>query len=85
MFPVYCVDEGFLGAPASRPHKAWHSLGNLLHLDRLATAPRLSFDLDVAVPANLAAACKVARKLSGNQWNRMRAGRPRSQAQSLLP
>ena len=52
---------------AGRPHKAWHSLGHLLHLDRLATAPRLSFDLDVAVPANLAAACKVARMLSGNQ------------------
>ena len=85
MFPVYRAVEGFLGARASRPHKAWHSLGHLLHLDRPATAPRLSFDLDVAVPANVAAACRVARKLSGNQWNRMRAGRPRSQAQSLPP
>ena len=34
MFPVYCVDDGVLGARASRPHKAWHSLGHLLHLDR---------------------------------------------------
>ena len=84
MFPANRVDESFLGARASRPHKAWHSLGHLLHLDRPATAPWLSFGLDVAVPANEVAACKVARKLSGNQWNRMRAGRPRSQG-ALLP
>ena len=39
MFPVYCVDDGFLGARASRPHNAWHSLGHLRRLDRPATAP----------------------------------------------
>ena len=31
-------DDGFLGARASRPHKAWHGLGHLLHLDRPGTA-----------------------------------------------
>ena len=35
MFPVYCVDDGFLGARASRPHNAWHSLSHLRHLDRI--------------------------------------------------
>ena len=64
MFPVYCVDDGFLGARASRPHNSWHSLSHLRHLDRPASAPRLSFDLDVAVPADVVAARKVAWKLS---------------------
>ena len=64
MFPVYCVDEGFLGARASRPHNAWHSLGQLLHLDRPATAPWPSFGLAVAVTANVTAARKVALMLS---------------------
>ena len=32
--------KGFpLGARASRPHQAWHSLGHLLHLDQPGTAP----------------------------------------------
>ena len=35
MFPVFCVDDGFLGARASRPHNAWHSLSHLRHLDRI--------------------------------------------------
>ena len=39
MFPVYCVDDGFLGARASRPHNAWHSLSHLRHLDRPASVP----------------------------------------------
>ena len=39
MFPVFCVDEGFLGARASRPHNPRHSLAHLRHLDRPATAP----------------------------------------------
>ena len=39
MFPVFCVDDGFLGARASRPHNSWHSLSHLRHLDRPATAP----------------------------------------------
>ena len=73
-------DEGFLGARASRPHKAWHSLGHLPHLDQPGTAPWLSFGLADAVPAHRMAACSIARKLSGGQRDRMRAGRPRSQA-----
>ncbi len=32
-------DDGFLGARASRPHNAWHSLGHLLYLVQPATAP----------------------------------------------
>ena len=64
MFPVYRVDEGFLGARASRPHKAWRSLGQLLHLDRPATAPWFSFGLAVAVFANVVAARKVALMLN---------------------
>ena len=73
-------DEGFLGARASRPHQAWHSLGHLPHLDQPGTAPWLSFGLADAVPADRVAACSIALKLSGGQRNSMRAGRPRSQA-----
>ena len=73
-------DDGFLGARASRPHQAWHSLGYLPHLDQPGTAPWLSFGLPDAVPADRVAACSIALKLSGNQRDRMRAGRPRSQA-----
>ena len=73
-------DDGFLGARASRPHKAWHSLGHLPHLDQPATAPWLSFGLADAVPADRVAARSIALKLSGGQRDRMRAGRPRSQA-----
>ena len=72
-------DEGFLGARASRPHQAWHSLGHLPHLDQPATAPWLSFGLADAVPAHRVAACSIALKLSGGQRDSMRAGRPRSQ------
>ena len=73
-------DDGFPGARASRPHQAWHSLGHLPHLDQPGTAPRLSFGLAAAVPADRVAACSIALKLSGGQRDRMRAGRPRSQA-----
>ena len=73
-------DEGLLGARASRPHQAWHSLGHLPHLDQPGTAPWLSFGLADAVPAHRVAACSIALKLSGGQRDRMRAGRPRSQA-----
>ena len=72
-------DDGLLGARASRPHQAWHSLGHLPHLDQPATAPWLSFGLAAAVPADRVAACSIALKLSGGQRDRMRAGRPRSQ------
>ena len=87
-------DDGFPGARASRPHKAWHSLGHLPHLDQPGTEPWLCFGLADGVTADVVAACKAARKLSGGQRdsmrarrprsrvirNRMRAGRPRSQA-----
>ena len=73
-------NEGFLGARASRPHQAWHSLGHLPHLDQPGTAPWLSFGLAAAVSADRVAACSIALKLSGGQRDRMRAGRPRSQA-----
>ena len=73
-------DEGFLGARASRPHKAWHSLGHLLHLDQPGTAARFSCGLVDAVPTDRVAGYSIARKLSGGQRDRMRAGRPRSQA-----
>ena len=73
-------DDGFLGARGSRPHKAWHSLGRLPHLDQPGTEPWLSFGLADAVPADRVAACSIALKLSGGQRDRMRAGRPRSQA-----
>ena len=73
-------DDGFLGARASRPHQAWHSLGHLPHLDQPGTAPWLSFGLADGVPADGVAACSIALKLSGSQGDRMRAGRPRSQA-----
>ncbi len=72
-------DDGFLGARASRPHQAWHSLGHLPHLDQPGTAPWLSYGLADAVPADRVAACSIALKLSGGQRDRMRAGRPRSQ------
>ena len=76
-------DEGPLGARASRPHKSWHSLAHLHDLDQPGTAPWLSFGLAAAVPAHRVAACSIARKLSGGQRDRMRAGRPRSQALPL--
>ena len=72
-------DEGFLGARASRPHQARHSLGHLPHLDQPGTAPWLSFGLADAVPADRVAACSIALKLSRGQRDSMRAGRPRSQ------
>ena len=72
-------DEGLLGARASRPHQAWHSLGHLPHLDQPGTAPCLSYGLADGVPADRVAACSIALKLSGGQRDRMRAGRPRSQ------
>ena len=78
-------DESFLGARASRPHQAWHSLGHLPHLDRPATAPWLSFGLADGVPAHRVAACSIALKLSGVQRDRMRAGRPRSQGNHSPP
>ena len=71
-------DEGFLGARASRPHQAWHSLGHLPHLDQPGTAPWLSFGLADTVLAHRVAACSIALKLSDGRRDSMRAGRPRS-------
>ena len=74
------------GARASRPHNDWHGLGHLLHLDRPAAAPWLSFGLAVVVTADVVAACKAARKLSDlHKGIRMRAGRPRSQEMPITP
>ena len=53
-----------LGARASRPHKAWHSLGHLRHSGRPGTAPGVSLGLAIAVHADRVAACKVALTLS---------------------
>ena len=64
MFPVYRVVDDLPGARASRPHKSWHNFALLPHLDRPATAPRLSFDPAVAVPADVVATCNVALMLS---------------------
>ena len=71
-------DDGFLGARASRPHQAWHSLAHLPHLDQPAAAPCLCFGRAHAVPAGRAVGCNIAGKLSGNRRDSMRAGRPRS-------
>ena len=32
-------DDDFLGARASRPHKAWQSFAHLRHFDQPGTAP----------------------------------------------
>ena len=58
-------DEGPLGARASRPHKAWHRLGHLPHVDQPATAPWLSFGLADAVPDDRVGACSISLKFSG--------------------
>ena len=78
-------DDGPPGARASRPHQAWHSLGHLPHLDQPGTAPWLSFGLADGVTADVVAACKAARKLSDDQRDSMRAGRPRSRARLFPP
>ena len=72
-------DDAPLGARASRPHKAWHSLGHLPHWDQRGTTPWLSFGLADGVAADQVAACSIAGKLSGGQRGSMRARRPRSQ------
>ena len=60
-------DDDYLGARASRPHKAWHSFAYLPHFDQPGTAPLLPFRLADAVPADKVAACRIALKLSGRQ------------------
>ncbi len=68
----------------ARPHRSWHSLGQLLHPARPATEPRLCFGRAHAVPAARVAWCRIAGKLSGTQRGSMRAGRPRSRV-GLFP
>ena len=81
-------DEGLLGARASRPHQAWHSLGHLPHLHQPGTAPWLSFGLVAAVPADRVAACSIARSSAaakGTGCGRdARAPRPASPATRYL-
>ena len=77
-------DEGFLGARASRPHQAWHSLGHLPHLDRPGTEPWLSFGWAVAVPADRVAACKAARKLSDHHKEQHAGGTPALPGSAVL-
>ena len=38
-------DDDFLGARASRPHKAWHGFAYLPHFGQPGTAPLLPFCL----------------------------------------
>ena len=71
-------DEAHLGARASRPHKSWQSLGQLLHPRRPAPAPGRCFGRARGVPAGRVAGCRIAGKPSGTQRDSMRAGRPRS-------
>ena len=66
------------GARASRPHKSWYSLADLLAPDRTATAPGLCFGRAHAISAGSVAGCRIAGKLSDNSRESMRAGRPRS-------
>ena len=57
-------DEDFLGARASRPHKAWQGLAiSATWIDR-QRRPWLSLGPAVTVPADVVAACKVVLKLS---------------------
>ena len=60
-------DDDFLGARASRPHKAWHSLACLPDFDQPGTAPWLSFGVADAVPAGKVAACRIALTPRGRQ------------------
>ena len=69
-------DDGLLGARASRPHQAWHSLGHLPHLDQPGTAPWLSFGWAVVVTADVEAACNAARKLSDHHKEQHAGGTP---------
>ena len=55
------------GAPASRPHKAWHDRGYLPHFDEAGTVQSLTFRLVDAVPAATVTAWKTDLKLSGGE------------------
>ena len=52
-------DDDFLGARASRPHKAWHSFAYLPHFDQPGTAPLQVGDVVFLKRQTLLAACSV--------------------------
>ncbi len=60
-------DDDFLGARASRPHKAWHSFACLADFDQPGMAPLLPFRLADGEPADRVAACRIALRLGGRQ------------------
>ena len=64
---VMSWDDDYLGARASRPHKAWHNFAYLPHFDQPGTVPLLPFRLADAEPADRVAACRISVKLSGRQ------------------
>ncbi len=78
-------DDGLLGARASRPHKASRSLAispTGINRQRRHGSPSA---WPMRFPPTEWAACCIALKLSQGQWDRMRAGRPRSQEMPSRP
>ena len=75
---VMSRDDDFLGARASRPHKAWHGFAYLPHFDQPGMAPLLSFQLANAVSADRVAACSLDGQVGavgqGLAWEHALAG-----------
>ena len=78
-------DDGFLGARASRPHQAWHSLGQLPHLEQPATAPWLSFGLADGVPADSGGCLQHRTEAQRRPKGQHAGGTPVLPGQSLPP
>ena len=57
----------YLGARASRPHKAWHSRGYLPHLDQPGTIQSLTFRLFDSVPIGTIEVWKSELALTGDE------------------
>ena len=57
----------YLGARASRPHKAWHSRGYLPHLDQPGTIQSLTFRLFDSVPVEMISVWKNELALTGDE------------------
>ncbi len=57
----------YLGARASRPHKAWHSRGYLPHLDQPGTIQSLTFRLFDSVPSKVVEVWKSELALTGDE------------------
>ena len=57
----------YLGARASRPHKAWHSRGYLPHLDQPGTIQSLTFRLFDSVPIGMIEVWKSELALTGDE------------------